>query len=456
MSVETLKPRGGTALIIACIGVLLTCMASAKVSALDSKEVVGRDFVKRILKGNYESATDMFDFKMKPAMSPSQLEQYWQGLIKQYGDFKTIGGSRSETVGEYEAVFVTCEFASAKVELKTVIDKYNKIGGIWIVMPDGVELPAPVELPTYVDQERFDEIGVLINRDTQWELLGMLTMPRGEGPFPAVALVHGSGPNDRDETLGPNKPFRDIAWGLASKGIAVLRYDKRTKVYPEEMARMDDLTVKAETINDALAAVSLLRKSDKINPKKVFVLGHSLGGMLIPRIGKADPKIAGLIVLAGNTRPLEDLVLEQITYITSLSGLPVADAKKEISKVKQQVAKVKGLKPSAKSSASSLILGAPASYWLDLRGYRPATMAKGLKQPMLIAQGGRDYQVTTADFKGWKNALSKQKRVTFKFYPDLNHLFMTGVGKSTPSEYDKPGFVAQPVMDDIAAWIGAH
>lgn len=454
---EILKRRGGTALIIACIGVLLTCLASPRVSAQSNKEVVGRDFVKRVLTGNYESATHMFGAKMKSIMSPSQLEQYWKSLVKEYGEFKTVGGSHSETDGEYQAVFVTCQFANAKMDLKATIDKYNKIHRLWIVSPDGEEIPSPSDLPSYVDQGKFDETEILVNMDSEWELPGMLTMPRGKGPFPAVVLVHGSGPNDRNETLGPNKPFRDIAWGLASKGIAVLRYDKRTKVFPEKMTElMDKLTVKAETIDDALAAVNLLRKSDNINPKKVFVLGHSLGGMLIPRIGRADPKITGLISLAGPTRPLEDCVLDQITYITSLDGLSAADAKKEIDKVKQQVAKVKSLKPSAEPSASSPILGAPASYWLDLNAYHPAAVAKTLKQPMLIMQGGRDYQATTADLKGWKSALSAQKRVTFKFYPDLNHLFMTGVGKATPSEYEKPGFVAQPVVNDIASWIKTH
>jgi uncharacterized protein len=158
-------------------------------------------------------------------------------------------------------------------------------------------------------------------------------------------------------------------------------------------------------------------------------------------------------VMAGCTRQFEDVVLEQITYIASLNGPMTDDTRKEIDKYKQQVAIVKSLKPSAKSSASSLIMGVPASYWLDIRGYVPAEMAKSLKQPMLILQGSRDYQVTEADFKIWKDALSSRTDVTFKLYPDLNHLFMTGVGKATPAEYEKPGTVAQSVVSDIGDWI---
>src|SRR5215471_14652653 len=154
----------------------------------------------------------------------------------------------------------------------------------------------------------------------EWILPGTLSVPKGEGPFAAVVLVHGSGPNDRDETIGPNKPFRDLAWGLASQGIVVLRYDKRTKVYPEKMRELvSTLTVKEEVIDDALNAVSLLRGIPGVNPQRIVVLGHSLGGYLLPRIGAADRGIAGLIMLAGMCRPFEDAILDQFSYIYSLS-----------------------------------------------------------------------------------------------------------------------------------------
>jgi dienelactone hydrolase len=124
-------------------------------------------------------------------------------------------------------------------------------------------------------------------------------MPIGAGPFPAIVLVHGSGPNDRDETIGPNKPFRDLALGLASRGIAVLRYDKRTKAYPAKLAASKDLTVKEEVIDDALEGVKTARSQPKIDPARVFVLGHSLGGMLIPRVAAGDASLAGVIASPG-------------------------------------------------------------------------------------------------------------------------------------------------------------
>jgi uncharacterized protein len=273
-------------------------------------------------------------------------------------------------------------------------------------------------------------------------LPGTLTVPKGDGPFPAVVLVHGSGPQDRDETIGPNKPFKDIAWGLASRGVAVLRYEKRNKIHTDPAKWNRNYTVKEEVMDDALAAVEVLRQSQRIDRKRIFVIGHSLGGILIPRIGKADPKIAGLIMLAGcGTQPPEDVLLRQLTYAASLNGPITDDTKKEIDK-----------------GVQALMKCAPASYNRDLADYIPAAaeMAKSLKQPMLILQGARDYQAIEADFNTWKDTLSSRTDVTFKLYPDLNHVFMTGVGMATPAEYTRPGSVAEVVISDIGDWIDGH
>ncbi len=179
-------------------------------------------------------------------------------------------------------------------------------------------------------------------------LPGTLTIPKDNGPFPAIVLVHGSGPNDRDETIGPNKPFRDLAWGLASRGIAVLRYEKRTKVYGLKLSQdkklAASLTVNEETIDDAISAVGLLRTIDKIDSQKIFVLGHSLGGMMIPRIASRNPRVAGFIIMAGTTGKIEEAILEQTRYIFSLQGILTEEARKKLKELEELVAKVKALK----------------------------------------------------------------------------------------------------------------
>ncbi len=269
-------------------------------------------------------------------------------------------------------------------------------------------------------------------------------------------LVHGSGPQDRDETIGPNKPFRDLAWGLASQGVAVLRYEKRTKAHaeqftPEMVAR---ITVQEEVIDDALAAVRLLRQTPEIDPDCIYVLGHSLGATLAPRIGQQDPAIAGLIVMAWMTRPLEDTILDQYTYIYSLSG-PLTDGQKaELEQLKAKVARVKDPNLSDQVPAKDLPLDLHPAYWLALRGYQPAEVAKSLGMRIFVLQGGRDYQVTAAgDFPAWQKALGNKRNARLKLYPKLFHLFIEGEGPSTPQEYLVEGHVSTEVIQDIADWI---
>ncbi len=290
----------------------------------------------------------------------------------------------------------------------------------------------------------------------QWALPGTLTLPAKEDPCCAVVLVHGWGPHDRDESTGPNRPFRDIAWGLASRGIAVLRYEKRTKEH-RRMIEWERLTVDEETVDDALAAVKLLRETPRIDPKKIYLLGHCLGGMLAPRIAARDKKIAGIIIFAGASRPFEDVLLSRVEYLLSLRGdAPSPADKAALENLRAQAARVKNGSLSDATPSADLPQGLPASYWLSLRGYDPPGEARQLNRPILVLQGGRDYQVTAADFEGWKKALDGRKGAQFEWYPACNHLFVSGEGMSTPEEYlQRRKTVEGPVLDRIAVWIRA-
>ena len=275
-------------------------------------------------------------------------------------------------------------------------------------------------------------------------------MPAGQGPFPAIVLVHGSGPNDRDESIGPNKPFKDMAWGLATQGIAVLRYEKRTKQCVAEVVRdMETLTLDEETVQDALAAAAYLRAVDGIAPDSIFILGHSLGAMAAPRIGMQDPQLAGLILVAAGARDLTDMMLEQTEYLVSLDGTVTDDEAKALAELRQQAAKVEAME----FAPGEAILGAAKAYWADLLAYDPVAAAHALNMPMLILQGERDYQVTMEDFAAWKAGLAGRADVEFRSYAALNHLFMAGSGQPNPDEYNVSGNVAQGVVDDIVAWV---
>ncbi|WP_218080484.1 alpha/beta hydrolase [Anthocerotibacter panamensis] len=434
-----------------CLFLLLT--GSFRVAGQEASvpEKLAVALVNSLAKEDFVAATANFDSAMSTALPAPKLQAIWQSLLAQAGSFKQQIGLRSEKTATYNTIYVTCEFERVTLDAKVVLDANQRVTGLFFVPSPPPPTALSYSPPDYGPVDRVTEREVVIGSG-DWALPGTLTLPRSRGPFPAVVLVHGSGPNDRDESIGPNKPFRDLALGLASRRIAVLRYEKRTKEHAAKLRSLKDtITIKEETLDDALAAVALLRKSPKIASGQIYILGHSLGGTLAPRLGQLEPTVKGLIILAGSSRPLEDLILEQTAYLSQADSTPAAEQR--LTQLKQQIARVKDPSLSQAVPAAELPLGVPAAYWLALRGYSPPAVASALKQPMLILQGDRDYQVTLKDFQLWQQALSVRSNVTFKRYPTLNHLFMSGSGKSLPTEYQTPGHVDLQVLEDIATWI---
>ncbi len=419
---------------------------------MDELITKAKEFVTALETGKFSDSVKHFDETMTKLVPPDKMKAVWEAVTKQAGQFKQQKDVWTESIPGYDIVYLTCEFEKATLDIKVVFDNNKKIAGQFFVAPKSPREYVP---PEYVKENSFAEKEVEVGVPG-WRLPGTLSIPKGNESFPALVLVHGSGPNDRDESIGPNKSFRDLAWGLASQNIAVFRYDKRTKVHSKKMLadQNAELTVYEETIEDALSAVELLRKTEKIDSKNIFILGHSLGGMLIPRIAEADvDKITGFIIMAGPTRSLEEIIIDQVEYISRLDGKITEKERANLDQLEAVVQKIQSLTPANVSQAKGNFLGASACYWLDLKGYNPAEEVKNINRPLLILQGGRDYQVTIKDFEGWKKALSDKNTVEFKLYADLNHHLIPGKGKCTPEEYQKAGHVDKEVIDDIVEWI---
>jgi dienelactone hydrolase len=319
-------------------------------------EDIAVKLVTDLSKEDFAKAANEYTYtaEMKKVISEKFFkEQVWDPIIKAYGAFQKITGTTASKAQGYDIISVKTTFEKANLNLNIVFNQNKVIAGINYT-PDQDAATEKVPQGVKETEIKFGE--------KEWELPGTLTTPEKSGKYPIVILVHGSGPNNRDETIGATKPFRDLAWGLAQKGIATLRYDKRTFVYQEKLASVntEDFTVEEETITDAVLAVNFAATLEQVDPQKIYVLGHSLGGTLIPRIAEKATKAAGFIILAGAVTPLEDLFIEQVEYITSLDGLSAED-KEMIATYKKMRSNVKELTPNSQTKPADLF-GAPPSY----------------------------------------------------------------------------------------------
>jgi uncharacterized protein len=380
-----------------------------------------------LLAGRYSALEEMFTPEMRAQLTEDVLRSQIAPQMRSLGAVEQTGEPVIQPAGSLMVAVINVKFSSAAIDWRFSVDRQGKIAGLFFQAADASHSPA-WQHPSYSRPDSFREREVTVG-DGAWKLPGTLTLPgNANRAVPGVVLVHGSGPLDRDETIGANKPFRDLAEGLASRGIAVLRYEKRTKVYASRMAGLKDLTVQQETVEDALKALTLLRAQPEIAASRVFLLGHSLGGYVAPRIAQQDARLAGVILLAANVRSLEDLLQDQLRTI-GLSGENLEKAKADV------------------------LRSLPDSYKSDLKTYNPAEEARQISAPMLILQGERDYEVTMTDFNLWRAALASNPNVTFRSFPSLNHLFLSGQGPSTPAEYAQAGHVDSEVIDQIAGWV---
>lgn len=287
----------------------------------------------------------------------------------------------------------------------------------------------------------------------EWSLPGTLTIPEGDGPFPAVILVHGSGPASRDEVIGATEVFKELAHGLAKKRVAVYRYDKRTLHHRNKMKALENITLEEETIEDAVKAVETLLKEKRIDGSRIFIAGHSLGGYAAPRIAERSSKVAGIAILAGSVRTIDELLIEQLEYIRSTGEFTEGD-ETFLEHVKETLPNLKSLTP--ETPREKLPLGIPFSYWDYMKKYDPLKTAAGITIPTLIVQGERDYQVTEKDFNMWKKGLEGKNNVKFILYPNMDHRLCesSGKGKVKRSEYGTYLPVSENLINDLVKWIG--
>lgn len=340
--------------------------------------------------------------KAKATLQEDALREAWQRISREAGNCRGIEKVGTTMGPGFTVVSVRCKTEAAAFEVRVLFNGASASGASAPgeePLATGIVISHVWDLPSYADPAKFHDDGALVGSG-KWALPGALTVPVGAGPFPAMILVHGTGPGDRDETVGGTKVFRDLAAGLASRGIVVLRYEKRTTAHAPEVAKEGNFSFRDDTIDDARLAITMLRKLPSVDKTKVFVFGHGEGGRLAPQLATEDPTLAGLVIAA--------------------------------------------------ASVKSVTSGLPPSYARSLRKYRAEEAARKTKMPILVVSGDRDSECTPTDFRKWKTTLKSSPKADAKLLPGLNHLFVSGSGND---DNGKPANVAPEMVDAVARFV---
>lgn len=411
-----------------------------------SAQSLMEDVVANLNKGKYNRLYRCFDATMKENISKKQLEEVWENLVTSAGDLKSIDNIKTEDRDGGIRQTGILKFENSSVKMILSQNEDEKLSGLFITQL-GYQPPS-YALGLGTGKKRINFFSDSL------ELEGELIIPIECNNCPVVILVHGSGPNDKDETIGPNKVFYDLAMGLASKGIATFRYDKRFHTYPELMSKQFDLY--DETINDAIAALKTLQNDTSLQFGKYAMLGHSLGAYAMPLVADSlSNSLDGAILFSANARRLEDLIDYQMKYLTGFDDLITDDEEQIIIENTARARNIRNGDFTDSTSSENLLAYWPGAFWKGIANYDPvATLKDNSKTPFLILQGEKDYQITMEDFAIWKEEVGDKSNVQMQSFPGLTHLFTpTDAERGSPQDYFAPNNVSEGVIDVIAEWV---
>lgn len=410
---------------------------------VDALESTARSVLDHLAAGDFEAARDEFAPEVRGQLSADTLERVWGRLTRAYGRYVRVADVEHSVENGRDVLVVVGQFASGRQRFRFVFDERGLVG--FFVPPGGSS--GAWDPPAYADESAFTEREIALEATESCSLGATLSIPAGEESVPGVVIVHGSGAVDRDLSLGANKPYKDLAWGLASRGIAVLRYDKRTAACEVDLA---NATIDDVVTDDALTAIDRLRAADRVRDDGIVLVGHSIGGTLAPRIAGRDGTLAGVVMLAPGGRSVPQAMLDQNRYLAEVDGEVTDAERRQLERVEAMVEQIRRLD----IADDEVVYLGGREYWRTLTEYDQLSAAADLELPRYLAFGGRDWQVTVADDRPlWRDALAGESNVTVRTYGALNHLFIPGSGPSTPGEYFEPGHVDRQVVSDLVEWI---
>ena len=418
----------------------------------------GTALVNDMEQGDFAAVVGAFDDTMRSSLSEEKLVETWHTAVDAKGAFESITGASVNSAQGYGVTTVVARHAGGSVAVQFSFSSDRRVSGL------------------YLRDAGADDIAAATATSAATGTSGTTTAPEPTGPHSVdhpvavgphqlngtlvtpepdvqdrrivVVLVSGSGPNDMDETVGANKPMRDIADGLAQAGISSLRYNKRYNQDPG--ADVGAWTLESEVLDDLDAALRMLPSSEAAG-YSVVVAGHSLGGMLLPTILARHPEVAAGISLAGSPRDLFDIMTDQAD--AQIQSSDAGDDEKTSARATQSAALAAA--KALTDPNGEPILGMPASYIVSLNQMHarlPDDVA-AIGVPVLVLQGGADAQVyPDKDYPAWRPVLDG-KQADYRLFDGLNHLFMPVSGTSGPLDYNTPNHVDPQVVTAMADWL---
>lgn len=409
-----------------------------------------REFVDLLAAGETETATQwlspaVVDALERRPQTPSGVVEEWQNALSLDGSperYRSVAYAGNNAGNDNFTLWIVDGDRELEVTLT-----YGD-GGISRLIATPIPEWSP---PDYVDETAITEEEIELATPLDCSLGGTITRPAdADGPVPGVVLVHGNGPQDRDVTTGPNRPFKELAWGLATRGVAVLRYDKRTFACPVDHA---DATVDDIVTADALTALDRLKSHQATDTERIFVAGQSFGGLFAPRITARDGTLAGTVMLApGPARSFATTIVDQTEHLLDLQGITGVQREQRLEQVEAEAEQIRSLD----IDDDEIVRFGGREFYESLQSYDHTETVAELDTPVLLLQGGQDWQVTVEDdLPIWREALADKANAQIVEYPDLNHLLQVSEGRRTRAEYVEPNSpVAERVIDDIAAFVG--
>lgn len=401
----------------------------------------------------YEALFDQSSKPMQEALASAKgYQQIWEAFELQYGSFESLAVGESVSQEEYQVFRVDCYFERARLTLGVALDQQNLLSGLFV---QNVEEAGIMQEDLQEGEEE-----LLLRPQEPDETVGLLQLPPGEGPFPAVVLIHGSGGSDRDESVFGMKPFSDLAKGLAAQGIASLRYDKYTYAHGAKMSQEQArrLTMQEEYLNDALAAAALLAKDRRIG--RVYLLGHSQGAQAAIRAAAQLPagSLSGLVLLCGTPNSMADLYLRQVRDALDLPGVDPAQREAALLNLAREQERMASLATMPEEDLIMEVFFNAFSGWYlkDERSVDYQQLLDELQLPLLIIQGGKDWQVKREEgLLAWQALLGDSPDVAYKEYADMTHLLfdLQQASTGTAKDYAPPQPVSDQLIADIANWV---